>query len=306
MNLIQLQTLIFRHRSFQFLFNECVDFIHHLGKKNIVVLFRSSEDYHKETTSTLAFKSSSGGRRYYEFDRTTVATDPANFLLLNNGQRFAGFVNSEEEVETLSVFFATQFALDILTNFKTTDNKLLDNYGYATDQPLGFFEKLYPLSNEINKIILLLKISIGKADTDMLGLEQHLHDLVRQLLIEQRYVNDYVKQLPFARLSTKIEIYKRLIRAKDYMDSCFSENISLSQLASIACMSEHHFLRHFKLVFGKTPHQYLTVRRLEEAKVLLKKTDHSVVKIISMIGFECPSNFSRIFKLYTSYTPRDF
>ena len=59
-------------------------------------------------------------------------------------------------------------------------------------------------------------------------------------------------------------------------------------------------------MFGNTPHQYLTIRRIEEAKVLLKKTNYSVLKVVSLIGFECPSNFSRMFKLYTSYTPRGY
>jgi AraC family transcriptional regulator len=301
-----LDTLIYHHQSFEFLFRECIEFIRELGKKNIIVLLRASHDEHQEQSSPYAFKTSFNGRRFYEFGKNTVATDPQNFLLLNDGQRFSGFVDSEEEVESLSVFFALQFVLDILNNYTQPDSKLLENYHFFPDKEVHFFEKLYPLNENIRTIVSKLKISVSGAEEDALNTEQLLHELLKELLIGQQELRQYIRQLPFAKLSTKIEIYRRLVRAKDYMDSCFSENISLAAMAGIACMSEHHFLRHFKLVFGKTPHQYLTVRRLEEAKVLLKKTNYSVLKVVSMIGFECPSNFSRVFKLYTSYTPRGY
>jgi AraC family transcriptional regulator len=301
-----MDTLIFRHQSFEFLFKECIDFMRDLGKKNMIAQLRTHRDNHQAYASPYAFKTSFSGRRFYEFERNRVATDSGNFLLLNDGQRFSGFVDSEEEVESLSVFFALQFILDVLNNYTQTDDKLLENHDYFPDKELNFFEKLYPLNPETASLVAKLKLSIEGTPEDLLKTEQYLHELVRQLLLEQQQLKKYIQQLPFAKRSTKIEIYKRLVRVKDYMDSCFSENISLAKLAGIACMSEHHFLRHFKLVFGKTPYQYLTIRRLEEAKVLLKRTNYSIVKVISMIGFECPSNFSRIFKLYTSYTPRGF
>jgi AraC family transcriptional regulator len=297
-------TVIFRHKSFEFLFKDCIDFISSLGKKNIIVHLLSHHDEHGKHNTPYAFKTNINGRRFYEFDRNCVATDVNNFLLLNDGQQFSGFVNSEEEAESLSVFFAIHFILDIINNYTQTDDKLLDNFGFYTTNELHFFEKLYPQKKEIALIAAKLKDS--NIEDDALGTEQLLHDLVTQLLNEQQLLKTYIRKLPFTKLSTKIEIYRRLVRAKDYIDSCFSDNITLEKLAGIACMSEHHFLRHFKIVFGYTPHQYLKIRRLEEAKVLLKRTNYSIAKITLMTGFECPSNFSRIFKIYTSYTPRDF
>jgi AraC family transcriptional regulator len=299
-----MQTIVFRNKKFNFLFQDCYEFISNLGKKNIIVNLRSRNDEHASHASSFAFKTTFSGRRFYEFDHNRIATNDSNFLLLNNGRHFSGFVDSEDEVESLSIFFALHFVVDIMNNYTQSDDKLLENYSFFTVPEQGFFEKLYPLNNDIALIAAALKDGISEKDN--LKSEQLLHELVMQLLKEQQLLKVYIRKLPFAKLTTKIEIYRRLVRAKDYMDSCFSENISLEKLAGIACMSEHHFLRHFKIVYKQTPYQYLKMRRIEEAKVLLKKTDYSFAKITRLSGFECPSNFSRVFKMYTSYTPRDF
>jgi transcriptional regulator GlxA family with amidase domain len=48
-------------------------------------------------------------------------------------------------------------------------------------------------------------------------------------------------------------------------------------MARAACLSPNHFLRSFKKAFHQTPHQYLTARRLERARALLRQTDLPVI-----------------------------
>jgi AraC family transcriptional regulator len=297
---------ILRNYSLLDLINRQIDDLADLGLRNIVLLQNAASYTACELKTSLTFKSIYKGREFHEFDRNKIAVSADNFLVLNNGQQVKFYADDESEIETLSIFFADDFAEQVLSSITFDDDKLLDNYDHFNPQSLYFFEKLYPFSEEI-KITTekIRKIKLQKNNSDV-AIDEQLHLLMEHLLIEHRNLKSQIEKLPFAKSSTRIEIYRRLNRAKDYIDSCFSENVTLAHLAEIACMAEHHFLRHFKNAFDITPHQYITQRRLEEAKQLLKRTEKPVSMIIHMIGFECPSSFGRLFKNYTSYTPIGF
>ncbi|MEO8147563.1 MAG: AraC family transcriptional regulator [Bacteroidia bacterium] len=297
---------ILRNYSLLDLINKQIDEFTELGKRNIVLLQNAATYTARELHTSLAFKSIFKGREFHEFDRNKVAVSEENFLVLNNGQQVKCYADDDNDIESLSIYFADDFADKVLAGLTLDDDKLLDNYDHFNPQSIYFFEKLYPYSDEIKLTTeKIKKLKLQKQNSDV-AIDEQLHLLMEHLLCEHRNLKSQIEKLPFAKSSTRIEIYRRLNRAKDYIDSCYSENVTLAHLAEIACMAEHHFLRHFKNAFEITPHQYITQRRLEEAKQLLKGTEKPVSMIIHMIGFECPSSFGRLFKQYTSYTPIGF
>ncbi|HZA03913.1 MAG TPA: AraC family transcriptional regulator, partial [Propionibacteriaceae bacterium] len=78
---------------------------------------------------------------------------------------------------------------------------------------------------------------------------------------------------------------RRLLRARDAMDRAYAEPLDIAALARIAYLSEAHFIRRFRAVFGETPHRYLQRRRVERAMFLLRSTDRSVTDICLETGF---------------------
>ena len=98
------------------------------------------------------------------------------------------------------------------------------------------------------------------------------------VLIRSRY--------PAIRAATREELYTRLHTARDYMEANLNQPLTIPQIARQACLSTHHFLRTFKLVFDETPHQYLTRRRMERARQMLLNSDVSVTQICFALGFE--------------------
>lgn len=297
---------ILRNYSLLDLLNKHLDDLAELGKRNIVLLQNAATYKAREIHTSLAFKSIIHGRELHEFDHNKVAVTRDNFLILNSGQQVKTYADEEQNIESLSIFFADNFAEQVLSSLTFDDDKLLDNYDHFNPQSIYFFEKLYPFSSEIQNTVARIKKLKTQKRTNVLAIEEQLHQLMEHLIAEHRHLKLNIDKLPFAKSSTRIEIFRRLNKAKDYIDSCFSENITLAHLAEISCMAEHHFLRHFKNAFDITPHQYITQRRLEEAKQLLKGTEKPVSMIIHMIGFECPSSFGRLFKNYTSHTPIGF
>jgi AraC family transcriptional regulator len=98
----------------------------------------------------------------------------------------------------------------------------------------------------------------------------------------------------------------RLSRVLDYIEDNLEGNLRLDRLASIACLSRFHFARAFKAAVGQSPHQYVSVKRLERAKALLKQGDQSLVDIAFALNFSCQANFTRAFRQATGQTPGQY
>ena len=88
---------------------------------------------------------------------------------------------------------------------------------------------------------------------------------------------------------------RRLLRARDAMDRAYAEPLDVRAVAAVAHISEAHFSRSFRAVFGETPHRYLQRRRVERAMYLLRATDRSVTDICLDVGFTSLGTFSRTF-----------
>lgn len=100
----------------------------------------------------------------------------------------------------------------------------------------------------------------------------------------------------------KIYLYKRIVQAKLFIDNNFGSNIDLNNIADEACFSKFHFIRLFKSIYGKTPHQYLIRVRVENAKLFLEKGS-SVSETCFDVGFDSVSSFTALFKQYTTLSP---
>ena len=100
----------------------------------------------------------------------------------------------------------------------------------------------------------------------------------------------------------KIYLYKRIVHAKLFVDNNYWHNIDLNNIADEAFFSKFHFIRLFKKIYGKTPHQYITVVRIEKAKQLLQ-TESSISNVCYSVGFNSISSFTGLFKKIVGVTP---
>ena len=107
-----------------------------------------------------------------------------------------------------------------------------------------------------------------------------------------------------ARVSREVEdLNRRLLRARDAMDRAYAEPLDVRAVAAVAHISEAHFIRSFRAVFGETPHRYLQRRRVERSMFLLRETDRSVTDICLDVGFTSLGTFSRTFREIVGETP---
>ena len=87
------------------------------------------------------------------------------------------------------------------------------------------------------------------------------------------------------------------------MDRHYAEPLDVRAVAAVAHVSEAHFIRTFRSVFGETPHRYLQRRRVERSMFLLRETDRSVTDVCFDVGFTSLGTFSRLFHEIVGETP---
>jgi len=106
-------------------------------------------------------------------------------------------------------------------------------------------------------------------------------------------------------LYPRIYLYRRMVQAKLFIDAHYAENIDLDNIAEEAFFSKFHFIRLFKKIYNKTPHQYLTGVRIDRAMQLLR-SGQSVSHTCYAVGFESLGSFSGLFKRLTGISPSDY
>jgi AraC-like DNA-binding protein len=106
-------------------------------------------------------------------------------------------------------------------------------------------------------------------------------------------------------LYPKVYLYRRIVQAKLFIDANYADNLDLDNISDEACFSKFHFIRLFKKIYGKTPHQYLTVVRIEKAKMLLRN-EIPVSEVCYAVGFESLSSFSGLFRRFTGLAPSEY
>lgn len=99
---------------------------------------------------------------------------------------------------------------------------------------------------------------------------------------------------------------KRMLAAREFLDTHFAESVRIEELAVAAGLSGVHFRNEFKRYFGVSPLAYLKRVRMEQAKQLLASGYYTVTEAAAACGFDSVSYFSQEFRRMTGQTPRDY
>ena len=91
-----------------------------------------------------------------------------------------------------------------------------------------------------------------------------------------------------------------------YMLRNYQKDITLKELAKMANMSVSSFIRKFKNDFDESPINWLLRLRIRKAMNFLSRSDMTIGEVASNVGFVDSLYFSRQFKKFTGYSPKEF
>jgi len=107
--------------------------------------------------------------------------------------------------------------------------------------------------------------------------------------------------------SGEARLTRRQMRAViAFIESRVTTGATLEEMAEVAALSPHHFVRAFKASVGVPPYAYLVRRRVERARHLLAHTDRRISRIAYDLGYSDPAHLTRQFKQHAGCTPSAF
>jgi AraC family transcriptional regulator len=256
--------------------------------------------------TNLCVKAVARGSALYGTRQGRYLVDADTFLILNQGQEYSLEIAAGSDTETVCPFFQPGFLGHVAHCLTRSPDWQLDEPTITGGDP-GFHERLYP--GQGSKVVARLRalhVALHSPAVCSPWLEDHFYGLAGDLLDLRDGVQREVAAFPASRSSTREELYRRLHRARDFIDSCFAESLSVERIARVACLSPYHFHRTFRLAFGETPMHRLQARRLRAASQLLIATDRPVTAISLQVGFESLGTFSWLFRKHFGHSPREF
>lgn len=100
-----------------------------------------------------------------------------------------------------------------------------------------------------------------------------------------------------------MDTLKQMNLAMQYIESHLTDTIDYKELSKIACCSEYHFRRVFSYLAGMSVYEYIRLRKLATAALMLKNTNEKVIDIAMRLGYDSPDAFAKAFVSVHKVTP---
>lgn len=279
-------------------------FLRYNCQGNIFSVSSLSEFYSPVDSSGFAIKYVTQGVERYNVNRHTYVVGPGSYLLLNGGMEAAVEIDSKKNAKGVCVNLSADLIEEAVASIRRPDTAFSDREladFFYTDQ---FLENQYQaghtgLGLEIDRISdAVMKNEFAWSDITT----ELFFELAEKLVTDQVTVFRQLQSISVSKTSTRRDLCRRLIRGREYIDSSFRNQLSIEQVAREAAMSEFHFFRLFRKVFGMSPYQYILRKRLEYARtVLLQGCPVSQAAI--ECGFSDIYSFSKAFKQQFGISP---
>ncbi|MHB8129074.1 MAG: AraC family transcriptional regulator [Mobilitalea sp.] len=180
--------------------------------------------------------------------------------------------------------------------------------------------------NLLISILQSIKLITREADPDI---HQEILNLMLDIKKEHAEGNEFLNALMYAdllriyvliaRKYSKISVrFPKMPQTKQqeymlkfttiftYINNNYTEDISQESIAKLAGFSKFHFSRLFKQWTNMSLNEYINLKRIAEAEVLLLNQNLSITEVSLQSGFNCLSSFNRAFKLSKNCNPTEF
>jgi AraC-like DNA-binding protein len=155
-----------------------------------------------------------------------------------------------------------------------------------------------------------VRVDHGWARDSILGLHRALVQETSTLERESRFtwtlaqlIHHYA-DLRFSEQRLRRE-RKAIQRVRRYIEECFSQGISLDELAAHVSLSPYYLLRAFRAEVGMPPHAYQESVRIRHAQRLIKAGE-PLAEVAAEVGFSSQSHLTQRFKQIIGVTPGQY
>lgn len=181
--------------------------------------------------------------------------------------------------------------------------KFLDDLGDAADNTA--MRQYIVLSARFNAALIVS--SLGYSQQDFLNKLKPVPTEISTAQLKDHLITTLRKVTELRDRESKNQHHNITKNALRYIDQNFSdEGMSLNTVAKVVNVSTNYFSTIFSQEIGMSFVEYLTQKRMEKAKQLLRQTGKRSGEIAFEVGYRDPRYFSYIFKKTQGCTPRDY
>lgn len=252
----------------------------------------------------LGLKYVAAGLETYHLNGRRYQVPGGKYLLVNESARNVEISINKTATRSLCVNMEPRLLNDMLRQLSEPDN--LDNHEQVAGHLLTpeLFVREAGAGKRFQRFLHGL-FEVAQNNNSSAPLAEHLFELTAYLVQENLEVIRSYHRLRTSKLSTRQELFRRLLQGKEMLDDSVFTDISISQVASDCCLSEFRFYRLFRQCFGESPYNYLFKRRIKKA-LELRKQDLSWGEIAYRLNFTDLAAFSKGFKKITGVPPTRF
>jgi len=131
----------------------------------------------------------------------------------------------------------------------------------------------------------------------------HYQSMVQLLTIFAQHLSMVANQVAVQQDNAELPM---ITRAKSFIKSNQTEDLSLGQVAKAVNTSTFYFCKMFKKATGLNFTEYLSRVRIEKAKNLLLNPNLRVSEIAFEVGFQSLTHFNRVFKRVVGQSPTEY
>ena len=222
------------------------------------------------------------GKAHFYIKGQDIVVTSGNMVLFQPKQEMHYAYFGKDKPEVYWVHFTGSSVRAIL---RKHDIPLDNNVFYAGNSPTYAY---------------LFKEMITELQTCRVGYEELLSMYLQQVFVLVQRSRMEKRPTVSSQIQGEIGIARR------YFQEHYNEDINIEEYALSRNMSVSWFLRNFKQVTGKSPMQYILNIRINNAVSLLESTNYNVTEISTIIGYDNPLYFSRIFKKQRGVSPSDY
>lgn len=247
--------------------------------------------YHKEV-EMLAILDGSLAVQAKEMDQTISSGD---VLIMGASQPHRTSKVKEDKLRyiVLQIDLHKHFDQSILPYFYCFSELThpLDRINYIFEENQQIKQEVHFLINEIHR----------ESQTKEKGYEIAINYSIKRLLLllvrnDTKNILHYSEEQDLSRLKPVL----------DYIDSHLEDRILVEDVCELLNFSYHYFIKYFKKVMGISFVDYMNLKRIKKAELLLLTTDKSILEISYEVGITNMAQFYKLFKRENQCSPKAF
>lgn len=253
-------------------------------------------------TSNFSIKYVIRGYENYKVGNRNFKIVENQYLLVNDQQTV--WCN-QAEAKAISIFVDKDVVQNVWDSLIYSEEQLLDRPFENRRTEVNFFENLYSGRDELNLFLNYFN-KVQTSNQNFIINHELFYMISERLLQAQLKVRKMIDKIDTIKFSTRCELYRRTLLAKEYIEDNLTSGFNLDGLSRACGLSKYHLLRTFKTIYQTTPYNYYLRRKIEKSKILLQLDEFSISEIAFISGFNDVQSYSRRFKSICGISPATY